>query len=171
MGLLFSAFIAVAAYLGSGGGDLDGAIFLDLFFQLFVDFGFEFADRAAFQAGHVDVIARTVAFVKMLVAAQMQEIEFIDQAVALQEIERAVNCHAMDARVDFDGAIEDGSGVEMALGAIHYLENNFALAGEADAALGKRFLQAAGTSVSVDAFAGGDAMCSGGHDDRRILYQ
>jgi hypothetical protein len=72
----------------------------------------------------------------------------------------------MDVRVDFYGAIEDGSGVKVALGAIHDPENNFALAGEADTALGKRFLQAAGTGVGVDAFTGGDAMCGGGHDDR-----
>jgi hypothetical protein len=161
--LLFPALVAVAADFGASSGDFDRAIFFDLLFKLFVNFGFKFADGAALQAGDVDVVARTVAFIKMLVAAQVQKIEFVDQAVALQQVERAINGDAMNARIDFHGAVEDRAGVEVALGAVHDLENNSALAREADAAFGEGFLKAAGTRVGVDAFAGGDSMCGGGH--------
>ncbi len=127
----------------------------------------EFADGSAFQAGDVDVIARAVAFVEVLVAAQVEQVELVDQAVALQQIEGAVDGDAMDARVEFLRAIENGAGIEMALGVVHDLEENFSLAREADAALGEGFLQAAGALVGVDAFAGGDSMCCGGHDSVR----
>jgi hypothetical protein len=155
--------LAVSAYLGARCGDFNSAIFFNLFFQFFVDGRLEFADGAAFQASDVNVIARAVAFVKMLIAAQVQQVQLIDQSVAFQQVERAVNRDAMDSRIDFYGSIEDGTGIEVTLGAIHYLENNFSLSGEADTLLGKSFLQPAGALVGVDAFAGGDSMCGGGH--------
>jgi hypothetical protein len=92
----------------------------------------------------------------------VQEVEFVDEAVAFEEIEGAVDSDAVDARVEFLSAIEDRSGVEVALGVVHDLENNFSLAGEADAALGEGIVEAAGAGVGVDAFAGGDAMGGGG---------
>ena len=47
--LLFSALFAVAADFGAGHGDFDAAVFFDLFFQLFVERGLEFADRPHFR--------------------------------------------------------------------------------------------------------------------------
>ncbi len=85
----------------------------------------------------MDVIARAVAFVEMLIAAQVQQIELIDQAVALEQIERAVDGDAMDARIEFLRAIEDGAGIEVALGVVHHLEHDFSLARQAHAALGR----------------------------------
>ncbi len=80
-------------------------------FELLVEFAFEFADFAAADAGYVDVVARAVAFVEMAVAAEMQEIELVDQAVAFQEIESAIDGYAGYARVEFLGALEDFVGV------------------------------------------------------------
>ena len=119
----------------------------------------------------MDVIARAVAFVEMLIATQVQQVQLVDQAVAFQEIERAVDRDAMDSRIDFYGAIEDGAGIEVALGAVHHLENYFSLAREANALLGERFLQTAGAFVGVDAFAGGDSMCGGGHGAMRMVMR
>ena len=127
--------------------------------------GLEFANFSAFQAGYVDVIAGAVTFVKMLVAAEVQKIEFVDEAVALEQVESAINRDTMYAGIDFLGAFEDGAGVEVAFGVVHYFEQNFSLSREAYAALFQGGLKAAGALVRVDAFAGGDSMCGcGGHD-------
>jgi hypothetical protein len=100
----------------------------NLTLQLLEEAGLEFADFAAAQAGDVDVIARAVGFVVMLIAAEMQEVEFVDQAMALQEIEGAIDGDAMDAGIDALGALKDFVGGEVALGAVHDLEEDAALA-------------------------------------------
>src|SRR5258706_4674942 len=129
--------------------------------------GLEFADFSAFQAGYVDVVARAMAFVEMLVAAEVQEIEYVDEAVALEQVESAINRDTMYAGIDFPGAFEDGAGVEVAFGVVHYFEQDFSLAREAYAPFFERGLEAAGALVRVDAFTGGDSMCRcGGHSCR-----
>ncbi len=57
----------------------------------------------------------------------------------------------------------------MAAGGFHYLQEDAALAGEADAAGTEFALQAAGGFV-IDAFTGGDAMCGGGGHGRHGHY-
>jgi hypothetical protein len=162
--LFFPALFTVAADFGSCRGDLDAAVFFDLLFQFFVEVRLEFTDGSAFQAGHVDMVARAVALIEVLAAAQMKQVELVDQAVAFQQIEGAVDGDSVDARVEFLRSIEDGARVEMALGVVHDLENHFPLARQAHASLGEGFLQAARTVVGVNAFAGGNPMCCGGHD-------
>src|SRR4029077_16600134 len=100
----------------------------------------------------------------MLIAAKVKKVQFVDQAVALEQVEGAVDGDAMDARVEFPGAFENGSGVQMTLRFVHHFNENFALARQAHAPLGEGLLQTAGTLLGVDSFAGGDAMCRGGHD-------
>jgi hypothetical protein len=73
----------------------------------------------------------------------------------------------MDARVQLLRAVENGPGVEVALGVVHDLQENFSLARQAHAALGERFLQTAGAIMGVDSFAGGNSMCGSGHDSAR----
>ena len=119
----------------------------------------------------MDVIARAVAFVEVLVAAQVEQVELVDQAVALEQVEGAVDGHAVDARIEFLRAIENGAGVEVALGVVHDFEQDFSLARQAHAALFEGLLQAAGALVGVDALAGGDSMCGGGHDSVRVAAQ
>jgi hypothetical protein len=72
------AVVADAPYFGAGDGDLHFEIAGDLFFELFVETGFEFADFAAAEAGYVDVVARAVSFVVVSVAAEVEEIELVD---------------------------------------------------------------------------------------------
>jgi hypothetical protein len=52
----------------------------DLFLELFVEAGFEFADFAAAETGYVDVVAGAVGFVVVAIAAEVEEVEFVDQA-------------------------------------------------------------------------------------------
>jgi hypothetical protein len=165
--LLFSALFAVAADFGARRGYVDAAVFFDLLFQLLVQVRLEFADGSTLQASDVDVVAGTVAFVEVLVAAQVEQVQFVNQAVAFEQVDGAVDGHAVDARVELLRAIENRSGVEMALGVVHHLEENFSLARQADAALGEGFLETAGAVMGVDSLAGGNSMCCGGHDSAR----
>jgi hypothetical protein len=156
---LTAAVGADTADFGASDADFDAAIVGDLTLQLLEEAGLKFAHFSAAQASDVNVIARAVGFVIMLIAAKMKKIEFIDQAMALQKIERAIDRDAMDARIDALRAFEDFVGGEVALGAVHDLQKDAALAREADAFFRQRFFEAAGTRINVYAFSGTDAMC------------
>ena len=120
----------------------------------------------------MDVVARAMAFVEVLVTPEVQEIEFVDQAVALEQIESAINSDTMNAGIDFLRAFEDGAGIEMAFGIIHYFKQNFSLAREAYAALFEGRLETSRALVRVDAFAGRDSMCGGrGHGAKYSLAE
>jgi len=110
----------------------------------------------------VDVIARAVGFVVMAVAAEVEEIEFVDEALFFEEVDGAVDGDEVDGGVHFLGAFEDLIDVEVLFGVVHDFENDAALAGEADSLFAEGFLEVAGGVGGVDAFAGGDAMCGGG---------
>jgi len=88
----------------------------------------------------MDVIAGAVAFVEVLVAAQVEQVELVDQAIAFEQIDGTVDSHTMNARIEFLRAIENGASVEMAFRVVHYLEENFSLARQAYAALGQGLL-------------------------------
>ena len=111
----------------------------------------------------MDVVARAMALVEVLIPSQMQQVQLIDQAVALQQVDGAVDRDAVHVGIDLLRAVENRAGVEMALGVVHHLKDYFSLARQTRAALGKRFLEAARALVCVDAFAGGNSMGGCGH--------
>ena len=150
--------MANAADFGAGDGDLDGAVAGDLLLELFVEAGLEFANLAAAETGDVDMIAGAVGFVVVAVAAKMEEIEFVDEAFAFKKIDGAIDSDEMDFGIDFLCSVEDLVHVEMPFGGIHDLEDDAALASEANAALTKGVLEMAGGLGNVDALAAGDPM-------------
>ncbi len=154
----FAAIGAEAAHFCAGHCDFDAAVAGDLGFQLFVEFAFEFADFAAANAGYVDVVARAVALVEVTVAAEVEKVELVDEAVALEEIESAIDGDAGYAWIELLGALQDFVGIEVAAGCVHYLQEDAALASEANAAGAEFAFEMAGEFV-IDSFAGGDAMC------------
>ena len=163
------AIVADAADFGAGDGHLDFAVAGDLFFELFVETGLEFADLAAAKAGDVDVVARAVGFVVVAIAAKVEEIEFVNETFFFEQVDGAVDGDEMDFGADFLGAVEDLINVEMLLGGVHDLEDDAALARETNAALTQRLLEMAGGDRDIDAFAAGDAMgWSGGHAARSL---
>ncbi len=109
------------------------------------------------------MIPRAMALVEVLSAAQVEQVELVNQPVFLQEIEGAVDGDAMHARINLLRAFEDRACVQVTFGAIHHLQENKSLTREPKTALFKGFLQAAGAGVNIDSFAGGDAMCGGVH--------
>ena len=131
---LCAAVAADTAYFRAGDADFDVAVFGDLGFELFIELGFDFADFAAADAGYVNVVAGTVAFVVVAVAAQVQQIQLVDQSETFQQLERPVDRYLGDVGIDFLGALEDFVGVHVLGGGFHDLEHDAALAREADAA-------------------------------------
>jgi hypothetical protein len=133
--------------------DFDAGVTGDLALQLFVKLAFDFAHFAAADAGNVDVVARAVAFVEVAIAAQVKQIELIDEAVTLQKVDRAVDGDARDFGIDLLRSLENFAGIEVAPSGFHYLEQNAPLASEANAPGAEFALQAARGFVDVDAFA------------------
>lgn len=110
----------------------------------------------------MDVVAGAVGFVVVAVAAEMEKIEFVDEAFFFEEVDGAVDGNEVDGRVHFLGASEDLVDVEVLLGGVHDFENDSALAGEANSLFAESFLEAASGFGGVDAFAGRDAMSGRG---------
>jgi hypothetical protein len=156
------AIIADAANFGAGNGDVDVTIAGNLLLELLVEMGFEFADLAATQTGDMDVVPRAMSFVIVPIAAEMEEIELVDETFFFEEVDGAVDGDEMDFGADFLRAIEDLIDVEVLLGGVHDLEDDAALAGQTDAAFAQSFGEVPGGIGSVDALAGGGAMRGGG---------
>jgi len=128
-----AAIRAEAAYFGSRYGDFDAAVVGNLALQFFVEFALKFADFSASHAGYVDMVARAVAFVEVPIAAKVKKVQLVDQALALQQVDRAIHGDASDPSIHFLGAFEDFARVQMAAGGFHHLQQDAALAREANA--------------------------------------
>ncbi|OLC87463.1 MAG: hypothetical protein AUH88_02955 [Acidobacteria bacterium 13_1_40CM_4_61_5] len=110
----------------------------------------------------MDVVAGAVALVIVLVAAEMEKIQLVNQAVFLEKFDGAVNGDAMHAGVELLCALEDAVGVEVAFGLVHHLKDDTALARQADAAFLQSFQERAGTRRGIDPLARGDPVRSSG---------
>jgi len=156
-----AALGAIAADFRADHGNLDSAVALDLPLQLLEEAAFEFPHFAAAEAGNVDMIARCMALIEVPVAAEMEQIELVNEPVALQQINRAVNGDAVDAGIEPLRPAENVAGIEMPPRRFHHLEKHAALAGQPDPARGKLLLQPAGRLISIDALPAGNTMCWG----------
>src|SRR5258708_18812757 len=104
-------------------------------------------------------------FVVMPVAAQMQQIQLVDQPLFFQQFDGAVHRNQVNARVNLLRAGKNLVHVKMLFSAIHHLHDHSPLAGQTNAPLAKRFGQVAGGFRTIDALAGGCAMrWRGGHE-------
>ena len=119
----------------------------------------EFTDFSAAQAGNVDVVAWAVGLVVVAIAAKMEQVQFIDKPLLLEEIDGSVDGDEVDVGTDFLRAIEDLIDVKMLLSVVHNLEDYAALAGQTNATLTKGVLEMARWVRGVDAFAGRDSVC------------
>src|SRR5712692_1948287 len=128
----FVAGVAIAADFSACNRDLDLEFPFDLFLHLFVKRALEFAHLPAFQAGNVDVFARAMTLVVVPVAADMQQVQLVNQAVGLEQVNGAVNGYGVDAGIDLARAGEDFRGVQVPLRGIHHFQDHQALARQAD---------------------------------------
>ena len=114
----------------------------------------------------MDVVARAMRFVVVAITAEMEKIEFVDEAFFLEQVDSAVDGDEMDVGIDLLSALEDLIDVEMLLGAVHDLQDDAALAGEPNAALAQGLLEMARGIGGIDSLSGRDATSgSGGHEE------
>ena len=155
------AFLAKPANFGARHSNFDCAIAGNLLLQVFVEFAFEFADFSALNAGDVNVIARTVAFVVVAMPSKVKKVQFIDQPVVFKQFQGAIDGHARDFGVDRVSLLQDFRGIHVSNRGFNYLNHDAALPCETNAPGAKLALKLAGGFVNVDAFTGGDAVCGG----------
>ena len=113
---------------------MEAAVALDLSLKPVEEIAFEFRDLAAAQAGHMDVVTLRTALVVMLLSLHVHEIEFIDQAMSLEQSEGAIDGDAVDVGIKAAGVAQDLAGVEMLFSGFDHAENGATLVGHAQAA-------------------------------------
>ena len=132
LGLIRGAALrAVTTDLKPGDHDMEAAISLDLPLQSIKEITFEFRNLAAAQTRHVDVVPLRAAFVEMLLALHMHEVEFVNQSVTLEQSEGAVNRDPVNLRVQPASAPQQLAGIKVLFRGFHHAENGAALAGHA----------------------------------------
>jgi hypothetical protein len=94
--------------------DFQIAIARDLLFQFLVELTFKLANFPTTNACDVDVVARPMTLVEMAIAAQMKQIQFVDQAMAFQQVDCAIHSDARDVGIDL-------TGIEMPARSLHHL--------------------------------------------------
>src|SRR6267143_1746775 len=111
-----AALATVSADLEAGYDDVEAAVTLNLPLQPVEEIALEFRDLATAQAGHVNVVPLRATFVVVFLTFQVHQIKFVDQAVALEQLEGPVHRNPVDLRIEPAGMAQDLTGVEMLLG-------------------------------------------------------
>jgi hypothetical protein len=136
-----AALRAVSTYFQTRNDNVKAAITLDLAFETVEKVTLKLHDLAAAQARHVNMIALRTPLVKMLLTLHVHQIKFVDQPVALQEVERAVNRHAVNSGIQSLGMAEDLRRIEVLLRRFDDAEDSATLVRQANSAGGENGLQ------------------------------
>jgi hypothetical protein len=87
---------AISSEFHTRDGNPEPTVLLHLFFQVVEESTFKLRDSATTQTRHVHRLARRLTLVKTLLALEMHQIEFINQAVSLQESQGPIDRDAND---------------------------------------------------------------------------
>src|ERR1700730_9535223 len=113
------ALVAIAADFQARDYDVELAITLNLPLQAVEEIALKFHDLAATQACHVNVVSLWTPFVVMLLALHVHQVELVDQAMTLEQIDGAVDGDPVDLRINLAGFAQDLAGVEVLFGGLH----------------------------------------------------
>ena len=92
----------------------------------------------------MNVVPLRTPFIEVFFTLHVHEVEFVNQAVALKQIQRAIDRYAVNAGVEAAGLAKDLRGIEVLLRSLYHAENGAALVGHAQAAGHEFGLQASG---------------------------
>lgn len=95
----------------------------------------ELGDFSTAEACGVDVVTLGFSFVIVSLAMDVHEIEFIDQAMPLEQLESPVNRTAIDRRVEAPRLAQDLRGIEMTRCRLDHLQDRLPLLGQPNSAL------------------------------------
>ena len=129
-----AAVSAISANFEARNDDVKAAVALDLPFEAVEKVTLKLGNLAAAKTSHVDVVSLRATFVKMLFPLQVHEVELVDKALPFEQIQGAIDSDAIDLRIEFLGAAQYASGVEVLLGSFYDAQDHLALAGHAKAA-------------------------------------
>ena len=124
---------AVAADFQPSDHNVKTAVVLDLSLKAVEQIALEFGDFAAAQTGHVDVIALRSAFVIVFLTFQVHEVEFVNQAMALQQVQRPVDGDPVNLRIKFSRFAENLAGIQVLFCSFHHFEDGATLMRHAQA--------------------------------------
>jgi hypothetical protein len=125
--------------------NMELAIPLDLAFKPVEQIAFEFRDLPAAEAGHMNVISLRSSFVKVLFTLHVHQIQLVDETVALQQAEGAVDSDPVNLGIEPASATQKLAGVEMLLRGFNHAEDGAALASHAKSARHQLGLQSPGS--------------------------
>jgi len=126
---------AVPADFRAREGNLEAELRLHLAADGLELFAEKFLDAPAAQADDVRVLLFQAGFVVMLFTFEVGQIELIHQAALLEQFQRAVDRHPVELGIFFLGHLIQRVGVQMQAGVVDQVEQQAALAGQANAAL------------------------------------
>jgi hypothetical protein len=81
-------------------------------------------------------------FVIMLIAGMVHEVKLVDKPTFFEELQRPVDGHPIEFRVLFLGKLIETFGIKVETGVVDQVQQDAALAGQTDASLAKRILNA-----------------------------
>ena len=146
-----AAIFAQAAHFRSRNGNLNPEIVGNLRLQILIKLRLKLAHFAAAHARHVNVVARPMALIIVSMSAQVQQIELIDQSMALQQIHGPIHGHAGNIRIDLLRALQNFLGVHVSWRAFEHLDEHHPLTCQPDAARPDLLCQMPGRLVLIDA--------------------
>ncbi len=129
-----TALSTVPANFQASHDNVEAAIALNLALEPVEEIAFEFHDLSTAQARHVNVVPLRTTLIKMLFPLHVHEIEFIDQSMALEKAERAIDGNAVDSRVQFARVTQNLGRVEVLLRSFYDAEDGASLMRQANAA-------------------------------------
>jgi hypothetical protein len=136
-----AALGAVPTDLKAGDHDVKSAIALDLAFKAVEQVALELHDFATAKTSHVNVIALRTTLIEMLFALHVHEVEFINQSVALEQVERPVHGHTVDPGIQPLGVAQDLRRIQVLLCRFHDAKDGPTLMSKANSAGGQNRLQ------------------------------
>jgi hypothetical protein len=142
---LAAAIGAISAALQASYNDMELAVALNLTFQSVEEFAFKLGDFPASQTCHVNMITLWTTLIEVLFSLHMHEVKLINQTVALQQIQSAVDGHTINPRIKFAGFAQDLTGIQVLFGGFHNTKNSAALMRHAQTARHQLGLQPPGS--------------------------
>jgi hypothetical protein len=123
---------------------VEAAFALDLALETVEEVAFEFRNLPASQARHMNVVPLRTPFIEVFLTLHVHKVEFVNQAVALEQVQSAIDRDAINAGIEATGLAKDLRRIEVLLGSLYHAENGTALVRHAEAARHKFSLQASG---------------------------
>src|SRR5215469_11459988 len=117
----------IAAHLRSRENDLKSEMRFDLTPQALQGLPEKLLDFSAVQADHVGMFLLAARFVIMLLARLMHQVELVHQTAFLQQLQGAVNGHAVELRVALLRHLKQTLGIKVLAGLVDEIEQDSAL--------------------------------------------